>query len=670
MKSIFKIVAAVLLLTVGGVLSGEGKFFSWDFSGCDIRDILFSVSLDTGISIAADDTVCGKGNFRFAGSDFETAFDSFLNSERLYVKKEDNLWTVSKFRSCCENGKIGFDAFDLTAMQILDKLSMVMDSVVSFDSLPGGSFSVHLKMMSEKELLENLVLRFSGYELIENDNGFYIGKKTNSIDKSGMNSGFVQVKFERDGTYWIEAKDCKTLDVLNRLFDVKSDGTKREFCFLAGNDSKVIRTCFSGKTFDEVLNKFCVQNGLETFKNEDVYYIVADSNSKEKLNNGYKSWTKIDLNYMKAEKFSGILSKRIGKIENIILPDGNGLLCKLNDTEKEIVEELISVMDVKSDAFLIGLKYLKPEDLLKHLSPGIDKSCLVLADDKSCVYFTGSKKAFEEFNKELELVDKPVDRISYDLLILQFEDGMEDSFSGNLSLERLSAGDRNDFAVQLGSVLNLNLDVISAFGINFAGNLACSIENNKTKIFADTTLCGISGRTISFKNTNTYRYRDNNLDPETGKPVYSGVTKEIISGLKLDVTGWISGDGMITSSISASVTRQGNDSSSKTGNPPPTSEKIITTEVCGRNGEPVILSGLIENSQTFSEAHTPLLSKIPLIGWFFKNKETLSQNSQMVIYLVPHIEQQTLIINQNKENEKDWNLEKCRNFVNKVVCNE
>ena len=71
--------------------------YSWDFSDCEIRDILYVVSLDTGISIVSDDTVKGRADFRFTGKDFETAFDSFLKAARLYVFKTDEVWTVSRF---------------------------------------------------------------------------------------------------------------------------------------------------------------------------------------------------------------------------------------------------------------------------------------------------------------------------------------------------------------------------------------------------------------------------------------------------------------------------------------------------------------------------------------------------------------------------------------------
>lgn len=675
MKSkILKLLNIVFLLMAASFVTAEGKIFSWDFSDCDIRDLLFSVSMDTGISIIGDDTVSGKGNFRFTGVDFEKAFDSFLVSERLYVEKNKDSWIVSKMRLFEKDGKICLDACDLTAALIMERVSKEFKSIVTFDSLPGGVFSVHLKDLSEKEILESLVKRFSGYELSVSENGFHIGKKSgNSIGNAGS-GGYVQVDKKGDGSIYIDARDCKSLDVLNRLFDLNENGCKKEFCFLAGNDGKVLRACFSGKDFDEALDKFCIQNGLSVIRNDEIYYIVSDANSREKISEKNKEWVKINLDFIKADKFIGIVGKRLGKIETISLSNEFEFLCKVSDAELNIVQEIKNDVDVKDNVFIVELKYLKPEELMKQLPPGIDKNCFVLTEDKSCIYFRGSKKSFEDFNKSLVLIDKPVQRISYDLLILQFENGTEENFNGKVSFDRISAGDRNNFGVKLGNVMNLNLNVISAFGIDFAASMESSIENNKTKIFADTTLWGICGKPISFQNTNTYRYRDNNLDPDTGKPVYSGVTKEIISGLKLDVTGWVSGDGMITSSVTASVTRRGNDSSSATGNPPPTSEKIITTEVRGKNGEPVILSGLIENSQSISESHTPLLSNIPLIGWLFKGKESINQNSQMVIYLVPHIEQELEIKHQDKIEEEKWIVEKCAALIdlirNEAVCNE
>ena len=74
-----------------------GNFYSWDFDSCELKDILFMISTDTGISISADDTVTGRGSLKFSGSDFNVAFESFLEENRLFVTKTDSRWVVSRF---------------------------------------------------------------------------------------------------------------------------------------------------------------------------------------------------------------------------------------------------------------------------------------------------------------------------------------------------------------------------------------------------------------------------------------------------------------------------------------------------------------------------------------------------------------------------------------------
>ena len=161
---------------------------------------------------------------------------------------------------------------------------------------------------------------------------------------------------------------------------------------------------------------------------------------------------------------------------------------------------------------------------------------------------------------------------------------------------------------------------------------------SEARIFADTMLYGLSGQEIKFQNTSTYRYRDSNVDPETGKPKYTGITREITSGLVLTINGWVSGEGVITTTITASISKRGADVALNTGNPPPTSEKIITTQVRSRSGEPVILSGLKQNEMSNVEEGVPGLSKIPVAGLLFKDKVKTTEKTEMVIYLVPHID--------------------------------
>ena len=635
MKTLWQKFLCVLLLLVmtcicfGAENKSGAVVYSWDFSDCEIKDILYVVSLDTGLSIVGDDTVSGRADFRFNGKDFETAFDAFLNAARLYVFKEDEVWTVSRFRLMELNGFYSLDACDLSAEQIVEKMSMALGKVITYEVLPLGNMSLHFKGLSEKELLDSFCLRLNGFELETREIGFHLAKKSNVSGERSFGYGYIDIRVLENGSVLVDVKDSKISDILEVLFDC--NGKPKKNLFMPVNfDSRIYRADFIGKDFDSALEKLCLQNGLGFFVDDGIYYVVSEVAAK--------SWYKICLEFTAAEKFVSVLNRRFGGLNCIVLPDEMSFLVCASNREYDEILVLKDEVDVKTNTYLVELKYIRPEEFVKYLPPGVDKGSLFFADNNSGVYFKGTEASYLSLCEQLEICDRPAVRLSYDLLILQYDESQENNWNPNFSARQIALGDKNEFGVKLGSVLNLNLNVVSAFGLDFAAQLQTSIEENKTSVFADTTIHGVAGKQINFQNTNTYRYRDNNLDPGTGKPIYSGITKEIVSGLKLEVTGFVSGDGMITSTVTASVTRQGMDTSASTGNPPPTSEKFVTTEVCGKSGEPIVISGLIQNSDSVSENGIPFISKIPYLGYLFKSKEKTRENSQMVIYLIPHID--------------------------------
>ena len=640
MKKGLGMLAAMFVLCYFAV--AQESMFSWDFTDCDIKDILFAVSLDTGISIVPDDTVSGKGDLKFAGGDFELAFEAFLKSNRLFVKRDGGVWTVSRFRMSCENGLFCVEAYDLLPVQIVEKLSEVMDKVVTFESLPAQRISVCFREVGEAVLMDCLAKRFGVYDVEQDEAGYHFVKK-NSVQRAESFSGMVNVEVLDGDVFYVDVEDCRFSVVLDKLFDISSSSygkksSHKSFCLLTDADCKIQRSVFSGSDFAGTLRVLCAQCGYDFVIENDIYYIFSSSSVREELVYGKRSWRKFTLHFTKSQDFLTFVFKRVGKLETITLADEYSFLCLASDSEAASIESLINEADIKQSAYIVNLKYLKPVEFLEHLPPAVDKSSLFLADDSSHLYFKGTEEAYNNLCTQLEVFDRPAVRLSYDLLILQYDETLQNNWASSFGAKRLSLGDRNGGSAVLGSVMGFNLNVVTSFGITFAAELQSSIEENRTRVYADTTLHGVSGREIHFQNTNTYRYRDNNVDPETGKPIYSGVTREIASGIKLDVLGWVSGNGMITSKVTASVSRRGNDVSGVTGNPPPTSEKLVTTEVCGKSGEPVVLSGLVQSAESEQQKRSPWISKIPLIGNLFKAKNKTQENVQMVIYLVPHVD--------------------------------
>jgi len=137
----------------------------------------------------------------------------------------------------------------------------------------------------------------------------------------------------------------------------------------------------------------------------------------------------------------------------------------------------------------------------------------------------------------------------------------------------------------------------------------------------------------------------------------------------LDIVGSVSGNGTITTSVTASVSRRGADVSSNSGNPPPTSEKLVTTQVIGKSGEVIVLSGLVQNDSTFVEERLPFISKIPLLGKLFSGKTKNNEKTEMIIYLVPHLDENPQDVVEEKIQKKLNITEKIKELQNKMAKN-
>lgn len=647
LKKLSQVIFIILILITKNSLYAQ-ETFSWEFPDTEIKDVLFAISLDSGISIIPDNTVSGKIDFRFSGKDFSEAFDSFLESSKLYVYKTEKKWTVSRILVSENENTFSLDCSEARPVAVIEKYSKFFGINVTYEQLPSTEITVHLKGEKKEELLENLVRFFSGYCLEKNDLGFHIKKTTKNENISARNFSF---KILSDNRMEFNLKEIYFSQVLESLFSYSGF----YFCFVGNTDVKASRSSFIASSFDEALNILCSQNGFSYRVSDKIYYIFPSEENKGDLINGKRDWCLFPLKYGRVENVLPILQKRFHNLEFVVSGRDSepGIWTKVTENEKFEVERFIKECDLQKKTYLIPLKYIKAEEFMKRLPPSVDKNSVSEADGNCCIYFSGSEESYKKILEEVELCDRPQTRLKYDLLILQYDDTSDNQWAVNYQARNLLSGDSNTINARLGNVLGLNLNVISAFGLDFALSLQNSISENRTRVFANTSLYGLAGKEINFTNTNTYRYRDNNLDPETGKPIYSGITREIVSGLKLEIKPWVGEDGMITSFVKASVSRRGVDSSSVTGNPPPTSEKIVTTEVCGRSGEPVVLSGLVSNSESEESSRTPFLSKIPLLGKLFKSDKKNNEKTQMVIYLVPLIENEEKQCEEEKYTE-NW----------------
>lgn len=645
---------------------------SYEFVNQNLSDIVYILSVQNGQSIICDETVTGVGNFQYFKGDsfnksnsqdeFAEVFNAFLSSNRLYVNKTDTLWTVSKIK--IENIDVNLwnvDCFDVTPLTLFNKLNEVTGIPISFDVLPAQKVSIHLKNLTVAEVVEAVLFSYTDYSVSENrDLRNTISVKRISEAANSRVSSFKQSDFNsvmnlryagktdtNEALFDFDIRKTPIENAIDALFQENSRYSDYQpgYSLFTDGSTEILRASAKGKTFNEILKILTEQVNAQCYLDNDIWYIIPSSKNaiQDMISGRGLSNTVIKLKYRTAEEVISIIRNQYADEKELrLIPLGiYDISISGSNMRIEELKALIENIDIQNATDVISLKYITSDKLLDSLPPSIDPTDILTTAKADTVFFTGTPERKLQFLKELEILDQPEILIRYDLLIIQYQKSDSLNWGITGTVKPLQDSSSTVVTGELGNLLNVSFDAISVFGELFSLKLNTAMNSSYASVFADTTLYGLSGEKISFENTNTYRYRDTTTNNASGTSVYSSVTREITSGLELDISGWVSGDGMVTITVSASVSKQGVDVSRSTGNPPPTSEKSVTTKVRARSGEPVVLSGLTQTEESTVDNGIPILKSIPFLGNLFKHKEITTEQTEMVIYLVPHVEQST-----------------------------
>lgn len=112
-------------------------------------------------------------------------------------------------------------------------------------------------------------------------------------------------------------------------------------------------------------------------------------------------------------------------------------------------------------------------------------------------------------------------------------------------------------------------------------------------------------------------------------------TRTSSANLSLNVTPQITHDGGVELAIKVSRDTPGEDSNSP--NEESVTKRDINTKLIVNNGDTAVIGGLFTIQKSKTEFRVPFLGKIPIIGWFFRNKSEVSNRSELMVLLTPRI---------------------------------
>jgi type IV pilus assembly protein PilQ len=110
----------------------------------------------------------------------------------------------------------------------------------------------------------------------------------------------------------------------------------------------------------------------------------------------------------------------------------------------------------------------------------------------------------------------------------------------------------------------------------------------------------------------------------------------IEANLNLTVTPHVTADESIIMKVSIANNAPDTSIPTSTGDPA-IDKKEATTEVLVRNGETTVIGGIFQETETRTQLGVPWLSQIPVLGFFFRDRKTVKNRSELLIFITPRI---------------------------------
>ena len=173
---------------------------------------------------------------------------------------------------------------------------------------------------------------------------------------------------------------------------------------------------------------------------------------------------------------------------------------------------------------------------------------------------------------------------------------------------------------------SIQLGDFSRSGISINLGLDLLKSTNVGRVLARPRVTTTDGIEANLRATQTYSILTTNNGVSTLTSVTTGVSLRLLPKVSPDLQ-----------SVESSLTITVSSPASISGGTVSYSSRDASTTVRVRNGEPIVIGGLLQNQQTTSTAGIPGLSDIPILGELFKNTKTVNNYTDLVIVVTPYI---------------------------------
>jgi type II secretory pathway component GspD/PulD (secretin) len=309
-------------------------------------------------------------------------------------------------------------------------------------------------------------------------------------------------------------------------------------------------------------------------------------------------------------------------------------------------------MQVLNNSKLIVLKHMKVDDVMELLPASLTKDAQLKAvKSQNAIMVMGTYEVIDGMGQYISQIDLPVPQILIEALVVDVDmDRIRqygvDMFMGDAkrvpssehiypNIDQVFNKSRSQDAVDLIPGVR---DIVS-LPKNFVAQIQALEQEKALKIRSRPQIATLNGSEATITVGQTQYFL---LKSETDFSQGQGVTaktserfEKIEANVTLTVTPFVTGQGEITCDIVPDFSEPEGSFDSRT--PPTLNRRVLKSKVRLRDGETIVLGGLVKESINRTTRQFPFLGSIPVIGWLFKNVSDVKSRSQLMIFVTPHV---------------------------------
>ena len=166
--------------------------------------------------------------------------------------------------------------------------------------------------------------------------------------------------------------------------------------------------------------------------------------------------------------------------------------------------------------------------------------------------------------------------------------------------------------------------------------ITAAAKKGKAKVLSDPKVATLNNKEATINITSQTPYTTSQTT-QSVPPLTTTAVVYLETGIILKVTPSITNDGRISMKINPKVSQLSTTIPQALGGAPGVDTRSADTNVIVRDGETIVIGGLIHDAQSEVVYKVPLLGDIPLLGYLFRKKSMSRSRMELIIFVTPRI---------------------------------